>query len=135
MTGRGHMEPAPRLPKSARGTGSGPEPTGTRFVNVSPRVPGDRHDLREATRAEPGCLACHCCRDARDPDALLFLERWRSRDDFERHVRGDRFRTLLSVVELSAREPELNFDEIGVSSDIDYIERVMGLHQGPGGTS
>jgi quinol monooxygenase YgiN len=81
----------------------------------------------EPTEAEPGCLSCGCYADARDPNAIYFVERWRSREDFERHVRGSRFRVLLSVVDLSAAEPELSFDEIVASGGICYIEQVMGL--------
>ena len=79
----------------------------------------------EPTKSEPGCLACGCYEDARDPNKLLFLERWRSREDFERHVRTDRFRVILSVVDMSAEKPQLSFDAIGRSDGLDYIDRVL----------
>lgn len=78
----------------------------------------------EPVKAEPGCLACGCYFDARDPSQLLFLERWRSREDFERHARGDSFRVLLSVVDESVKEPQLSIDEIGVSDGLSYIKRM-----------
>ena len=79
----------------------------------------------EPTEAEPGCLRCGCYCGAHDPNELLFLERWRSREDFERHVRSGHFRVLLSVVDLSAKEPNLTLDEICATDDLAYVDRVL----------
>ena len=78
----------------------------------------------EPTSSESGCLACGCYTDARDPNTLLLLERWRSREDFERHARTDRFRVILSVVDMSVEKPWLSFDAIATSDGLDYIDRV-----------
>ena len=54
--------------------------------------------------------------------AILYMERWDSEQDFERHVRSDLYRRILAAVEFSCKPPEIVFDYVNVSKGMELIE-------------
>ena len=77
--------------------------------------------LAVSTRLEPGCLGCSAWSD---PDATVrYSEAWATEADMRRHVRSDRFTSLLGVLE-SAQEPHVQFDFVTATRGLDYIEEV-----------
>ena len=61
--------------------------------------------ILEPTRAETGCVDIQCSRDIEHDNTLIIQEQWASREDFERHVRSDDYRVMLSVLESASEEP------------------------------
>jgi quinol monooxygenase YgiN len=56
-------------------------------------------DVREPTRAEPGCLELHLYRSVRDPRLLYVHSRFRDMEAFERHAELPHTRRMLERVE------------------------------------
>lgn len=80
--------------------------------------------MTELTKLEPGCISCRLYQDVQEERALMLEEMWASEQDLHRHLRSDKFRTALLVVEMASEAPEIRFDVIAHSSGIETIEKV-----------
>ena len=80
----------------------------------------------ELTRLEEGCISCRLYRDLQVEGALMLEEIWSSRNDLERHLRTDRFHTVLLVVEMATEYPEIRFDAIAHTTGMETIQRIRG---------
>ena len=69
----------------------------------------DLRTIAAPIRVEPGCLACKVFEDVDDRGSLTLWERWLSLADFQRHLRTARYRQILQLLELSTRDPRLQF--------------------------
>lgn len=49
------------------------------------------------TKPESGCISCRLYHDVRERRALMLGEVWASEKDLHRHLRSDKFRTVLLV--------------------------------------
>ena len=96
-------------------------------LTVALKAPAHRADglsealrfLRGSTLLEPGCL--RCCVWV-DPDSTVHcLEEWATEADLRRHVRSDRFASLLSVVESAPEPPHLQVDFVTATRGLEYI--------------
>jgi quinol monooxygenase YgiN len=79
--------------------------------------------LLAPTRVQPGCVSCRLYRDLDDPDALMLIEEWNSREALDHHLRSDDYRTVLEAMESSEREPELHFDTISTREGIEVVQQ------------
>jgi quinol monooxygenase YgiN len=70
----------------------------------------------------PGCHGCRLYQDADDENVLTCIEEWESREQLDRHVRSEEYRTLLSVMDMSTVEPEVRFDTVVRTAGLDLIE-------------
>lgn len=78
-------------------------------------------------RSEAGCIATRLLRDTEDACGLTWVEEWRSVDDFELHLRGVTFRKILAVIELAARPPEVEIDDVSSRRGFELVEEILGL--------
>lgn len=78
----------------------------------------------ELIKLEEGCISCGLYKDLRKEGALMLAQIWENQSDLERHLRSDRFRTVLLVVEMATEYPEVRFDVIESTSGIETIQRV-----------
>ena len=76
------------------------------------------------TQILPGCLSCRCYQDIEDPDAMLLVEEWESRADLEDHIASEKYRIILSLMELSAKFPEIKFNTVSRAKGIEFVEAV-----------
>jgi quinol monooxygenase YgiN len=74
-------------------------------------------------KAEPDCVFCRICEDALEDNVLQFEEMWRSEEELERHLRSDQYHTVLLVMEMALKQPEVRFDTISSSTGIETIEK------------
>jgi len=77
-------------------------------------------------RAEPGCTATRLLMDLGDPLAITFVAEWQDRRDLQQHLRGASFRRILATIELAARAPTLEIDEVLSRRGFDLIEEELG---------
>ena len=77
----------------------------------------------EQTQFEPGCVSCRLYRGVEDARAIMFEELWLSEEDVQRHLRSDRYRKVLLVVEMAAEPPEIRIDNITQSGGMERIEQ------------
>ena len=95
----------------------------------------DQRGLNEATqtlralvgpvRAEPGCTATRLMTDINDGYALTWEEEWRGWEDFSRHLQAASFRRIVAVMELAAKEPRVDIDEVVNRHGFEVVEEVF----------
>lgn len=77
-------------------------------------------------RSEPGCSATRLLRDLDDPCVVAYVEEWRTLDDLKQHMNSPSFRKILAVMELAARAPTVEIDEIASRRGFDQVEEILG---------
>jgi quinol monooxygenase YgiN len=77
----------------------------------------------EWNRIRLGCLSCHIYRDLQEKNVLMLEEVWKSEEDLNLHLRSDEYRSLLMVLEMAVKQPEIRFDTISSSAGIETIEK------------
>ena len=74
--------------------------------------------LKFGTQLEPGCI--RCCVWA-EPDASVhYMEEWETEADLARHVRSQRFTSLLGVLESAPEQPQVRFDFVSATRGLEY---------------
>jgi quinol monooxygenase YgiN len=79
--------------------------------------------INEQTRFEPGCVSYRIYRGVEDGREILVEELWESDEDVRRHLRSDKYRRVLLVIEMAEESPEIRFDTISGSSGVETIEQ------------
>jgi quinol monooxygenase YgiN len=80
--------------------------------------------LIEQTLFEEGCVFCRLYQDSLTKGVFMLEEIWTSEHALHRHLRSEKFRTVLLVIEMAAEAPEIRFDKVVHSSGIGTIEKV-----------
>ncbi|MGD2098167.1 MAG: antibiotic biosynthesis monooxygenase [Desulfobacterales bacterium] len=79
--------------------------------------------MSEQIQFEPGCISCRLYRDVQDEATFMFEEIWASEKELQSHLRSDKYRKLLLVVEMAAEPPDIRFDTIAQSSGVETIKK------------
>jgi quinol monooxygenase YgiN len=77
----------------------------------------------EQTQFELGCISSRIYRGVEDVRAIMLEELWASDEDVQRHLRSEKYRKILLVVEMAEESPEIRFDSIAHSSGVETIEQ------------
>ncbi len=80
--------------------------------------------MKGPTVAIQGCLACDICTEEGEEGVIVFVEHWRTWEDFIRHIRSDLYARMLEAMELSRKEPEVSFFEVTSMKGMELIEAV-----------
>ena len=78
--------------------------------------------MTEQIQFEPGCISCGLYRGVDKKGVIMIEELWMSDADLQRHLRSDKYRQILLVVEMASEPPEIRFDTIAHSSGVETIE-------------
>jgi quinol monooxygenase YgiN len=78
--------------------------------------------MTEQIQFEAGCISCRLYRGLGDEGVIMIEELWMSDADLQRHLRSDKYRKILLVIEMAAELPEIRFDTIAHSSGVETIE-------------
>jgi quinol monooxygenase YgiN len=78
--------------------------------------------LRAGILLEPGCV--RCCVWVEPDSTVQFVEEWATEADLKRHVRSDRFTSLLAVLESAPERPQIQFDFVASSRGLEYVAEV-----------
>jgi len=96
-------------------------------MTIPPQKSGEAlkilRSMVEQWRDEPGCLSCNIYGDLQEKDVLMLEEVWRSEEDLVLHLRSNKYRNLLLVLEMARKQPEIRFDTISSSTGIETIEK------------
>ena len=57
---------------------------------------------------------------------MRYLEEWETQTDMRRRVRSARFTSLLSVMESTPQQPQIQFDFVTSTRGIDYVAEIRG---------
>jgi quinol monooxygenase YgiN len=80
--------------------------------------------LMGPTRAQGGCVRCELYRSWQGPNTLLFEGLWRTREDLVRHLRSDRYKSFLQLMETSIEPPVVEFFFVSESRGLQMVEEV-----------
>lgn len=100
------------------------------IVTLRIKVPGGRRKdfldsarlIAGPTQVQPGCISCRFYQDLGDPDAVLFMEEWESRESLDHHIKSDLYRIVLSLMELSGEPPEIKLNIVSNTEGLEAIE-------------
>jgi quinol monooxygenase YgiN len=73
------------------------------------------------TRAAPGCLAARLYSSAEKSKAILLLEEWQSRADFELSLYPAKINAIIAAIELSIQPPIVRLDTVGRREGLDGL--------------
>jgi len=79
--------------------------------------------ITEQIQFEPGCISSRLYQDVREKLAIMIEEIWASETELQHHLRSDKYRRVLLVVEMAAAPPEIRFDTIAHSDGVATIEK------------
>jgi quinol monooxygenase YgiN len=83
----------------------------------------------EQTKLEEGCVSCRLYQDVLAKGVFMLEEIWVSDQVLQRHLRSEKFRTVLLVIEMATEAPEIRFDKVLQSTGISTIQKARsGLH-------
>ena len=88
------------------------------------------------TKVQPGCISCGFYQDLNDPDAVLYVEEWQSRENLEHHIKSDPYRIILSLIDLSDEAPLVKLNTISKTEGFEAIETLRSCdlaHKNSGG--
>ena len=71
-----------------------------------------------------GCTGCTVCEESGNGKAILYLERWASREALQRHVRSGLYIRVLHAMDLAAEPPEVSFFEISGEKGWNLIQEL-----------
>ena len=78
--------------------------------------------LLAPTQAEPGCLSCLVLQNWSDANVLYIESRWATPDDLIHHIRSDRYKWLLLLMELGVERPTIEFLTVSEVKGLEFIE-------------
>lgn len=82
--------------------------------------------ILEPTRVQPGCLGFRLYQEVGKAGRLALVEQWGTREDFERHVRSNEYRTVLETIERGVEPPEIQICEVRSAQGIEAIQEILG---------
>jgi len=75
----------------------------------------------EPTRVAPGCLSARLLADLDKRKALLLVEEWESRDQFERNLDTAKLNTIVGAIELAGEAPIVRIDTVEREEGVDTL--------------
>ena len=81
--------------------------------------------MLEPARVERGCLSYRLYEDVENRNAFVLLEEWATQEDLERHLAKDNQRRLLALMDLLSEQPQLRFNTVSKTAEIELIENVL----------
>jgi quinol monooxygenase YgiN len=76
------------------------------------------------TRAHANCLHCGFYASTLNDDEMILLQTWKSEADLENHIRSEKFRNFLIVMEHSITPPEIHICKAESMEGVEYVTRV-----------
>jgi quinol monooxygenase YgiN len=77
--------------------------------------------ILEPTRVAPGCRSARLFSDLDKRKALLLVEEWDSRDQFERNLDTAKLNAIVGAIELSSEAPVVRVDTLEREEGVDTL--------------
>lgn len=81
--------------------------------------------LLEPTKAQEGCLCIELYENLQENGSLMLSQQWSDRITLSRHIRGNRFRSLLVAVDLLSEPPQFILSYINHELELEDIHDLM----------
>lgn len=105
------------------------------LIKIYP-VPGDEHKIIDVLDSMKGpmatlrdCLGCMVSIELGDGGAVCYMERWRTREALNRHLRSQLYGRVLEAMEFSSFPPSVDFMEIISIGGLDLVEKARMAHK------
>lgn len=85
--------------------------------------------LAALTAARRGCAGARVMQEVDNHNSLLWVEQWDSEADLERHIRSDEYRTLLAVIDMSMRQPDIRFFTVDKTAGMEMIAEKRAVNE------
>jgi len=126
-----HAVSEPRIPAHIPSTSRPPKETRMVRSTIRMLIPLKKQSealeilgsLIEQIQFEPGCASCRLYRGVEDVRAIMLEELWMSEEDVQHHLRSEKYRKILLVVEMAAEPPEIRFETISHTNGVEAIEQ------------
>src|SRR5262245_63813308 len=82
------------------------------------------HSFLDMTKEEPGCNSATLYQDWMDANVLYLEFRWETVSDLIQHIRMDRYKRLLLLMELGAEPPVIEFLTVSDVKGLDFIKAI-----------
>jgi len=79
---------------------------------------------------EPGCLGCSVLEEPGDDRKIFYIERWRSEEEMQHHIRSSLYLRVLNALELSSLAPEVEFYEYSGGNGLELIRSLRSMESG-----
>ena len=87
------------------------------------------HSLFGSIRDKAGCVSCRLYSECEDDEALMLIEEWNTKEDWDEHLRSREFAILLGAMSL-AREPSaVEFELIKQTTGLKSLKEVRNADQ------
>lgn len=80
--------------------------------------------LLAPTRVLKGCIRINLFQDIECPNVITLVEEWRSQVELDYHLCSDEFKTILAVMEMSSKPPEIRFHTIAKTGGLEFVDAV-----------
>jgi quinol monooxygenase YgiN len=77
--------------------------------------------ILEPTRVAPGCRSVRLFTDLDKRSALVLVEEWESREQFERNLDAAKLNTIVGAIELSGEAPVVRIDTLERKEGVDVL--------------
>ena len=95
------------------------------------QVLGILRSVQGPTQVQPHCQSCRIYEEDDFENSILYMERWDSEAELERHIRSESYWRILGAVELSRKPPEISFDFVSATKGIALIEALRSEEGAP----
>ena len=75
-------------------------------------------------QAAPGFVSCRLYLEADCPEALCYVEEWRTPEDLDQQIRSIHYTRLLALMEAAAEPPNLQVNWVTEVKGLEYLETV-----------
>ncbi len=76
----------------------------------------------------PGCVQSNIWKNQEETEVMVF-DVWRSKKDFESHVRSMLFKRLLAALEMSSAPPRVRISECAEIKGLELIEELLSMNE------
>ena len=77
--------------------------------------------ILEPTRVAPGCLSARLFSDLDKRKAVVLIEEWETRDQFDRNLDTAKLNAIVGAIELSSEAPVVRVDTVEREEGVDTL--------------
>ena len=75
----------------------------------------------ENLRTKPGCLGTGVFEGGDQSETILYLERWRSAEEFHRHIQSNLYLGVLNAMDLANAPPDVRYYDVSETKSMELI--------------
>ena len=72
-------------------------------------------------KTKPGCLSSGVYEACDEKRTILYVERWRSEEELNRHIQSNLYLVVLNVLDLAAEPPDIRFNAVSGTKSMELI--------------